>query len=680
MGSGAEEPTDDDFNLVTGLYHFDGTNGGDNNTFSDTSGNSHSITRNGNTTQGTFTPFSADDGKWSNHFELGDALMTTSSGSSIVHDQSTFTCEAWILTTGAPVSGTNIPGLVMLDGAANFGAAALNLLFGPLADYKLGIAWYAYGWQSCRTTSATITAGVWTHVAVSVSSNTIKLFINGTEITSLSGTTTLSNRTSGTSGYLAIGGTHYASSYSYQGFVSNCRIVDGTALYSGDFTPSTSPLTAVSGTDVLACTSRNFDGVNAAGSSVAMDLRNTPKVLPFAPFAPSASYVKTTNGGSGYFDGTGDYLSITNESDLTPDTGDFTIECWVYFNTVEYTGIWQLDTTPLSANGYIGPVLEVTPSAGSGPFVWSTMTKHGGDSRKYSSVTPSAHAWHHTAVVRTSGTIKVFVNGTQVISDFTDSTDFSDRDSLVIGGFYSTTYLLDGYISGFRYVKGTAVYTSAFTPPTAPPTAVTNTELLLNFTNASAFDNSGKTLAETTGADVDLSTSIKKFGTASLDLSGGTTNRLGFPPSPLFRLLDVGNFTVEFFLYVEAYHASYSDIVGVFNGSTAGWLLYQSGANLDVYTNGSQKISGSRPSTDAWHHIALTRDGTSLKLFVDGTQLGSTSTASLGADQTAYGLVFGGDATGRNGIEGHIDEFRLTLGKARYTSNFTAPTEAFPNK
>ena len=351
----------------------------------------------------------------------------------------------------------------------------------------------------------------------------------------------------------------------------------------------------------------------------------------------------------------------------------------MYIDTVAYDGIWQLDTAPLSGNPYIGPVLETT-FVSSPPFVWSTMTKHGGDSRKFSSVTPSASTWYHTAVVRTSGTIKVFVNGTQVISDFTDSTDFSDRDSLVIGGFYSTTYLLDGYISGFRYVKGTAVYTSAFTPPTAPPTAVTNTELLLNFTNASAFDNSGKTLAETTGADVDLSTSIKKFGTASLDLSGGTTNRLGFPPSPLFRLLDVGNFTVEFFLYVEAYHASYSDIVGVFNGSTAGWLLYQSGANLDVYTNGSQKISGSRPSTDAWHHIALTRDGTSLKLFVDGTQLGSTSTASLGADQTAYGLVFGGDATGRNGIEGHIDEFRLTLGKARYTSNFTAPTEAFPNK
>ena len=67
-------------------------------------------------------------------------------------------------------------------------------------------------------------------------------------------------------------------------------------------------------------------------------------------------------------------------------------------------------------------------------------------------------------------------------------------------------------------------------------------------------------------------------------------------------------------------------------------------------------------------------------MFVDGTQHGSTSTASLGADQTDYGLVFGGDATGRNGINGYIDEFRLTLGKARYTSNFTVPTEAFANR
>ena len=110
----------------------------------------------------------------------------------------------------------------------------------------------------------------------------------------------------------------------------------------------------------------------------------------------------------------------------------------------------------------------------------------------------------------------------------------------------------------------------------------------------------------------------------------------------------------------------------MFNGVSAGWLIYQNGTNIEAYINGVQ-LQVSRPSTSTWTHIALTRDGTT----AGALQISSTS--SLGADQTSYGLVFGGDATGRNGLDGFIDEFRLTLGKARYTSNFTVPTEAFPN-
>ena len=686
MGSGAEEETDDDFNLVSALYHFDGTNGGDNNTFSDTSGNSHSLTRNGNPTQGTFTPFSADDGKWSNHFELGDAIMTTSSGSSIAYNQSTFTCEAWILTTGASLSSTNLPGLVVLDGAANFGAAALSLMFGTLADYKLGIAWYNLGWITCYTTSATVTAGAWTHVAVSVSSNTIKLFINGTEITSLSGTTTLSNRSQGTQGYVSIGGTHYDSSYSYQGFVSNCRIVDGTALYSGDFTPSTSPLTAVSGTDVLACTSRNFDGVNAAGSSVAMTLRNTPKVLPSAPFAPSASYVETTNGGSGYFDGTGDYLSITNESDLTPDTGDFTIECWVYFtDTTTQEGIFQFDTTPLSGATYIAPVLFTGASSYAGR--WATMKKYGGDAVLYADTdhNPRRYEWYHTAVVRTSNTVKVFVNGVQVIDDFTDASDFSDRDSIVIGTAYDATHCMAGYISGFRYVKGTAVYTSAFTPPTSAPTAVTNTELLLNFTNAAMFDSAMKGNISGYG-NAQLDTSVKKLGTASAEFDGTgdylyVRNNFG---------IGTGDFTVECFVYLDTveytgiWQLDTTPLSG--NGYIAPVLeVTPSGGSgpfvwstMTKHGGDSRKYSSVTPSASTWYHTAVVRTSGTIKVFVDGTQVISDFT-----DTTNFmdrdSLVIGGFFSTTYLMDGYIDEFRIT-NKARYTSNFTAPTKAFPNK
>ena len=62
---GPQEETDDDFNITTSLMHFDGAANGNNNTFSDSSDSGHSLTRNGNLTQGTFTPFSADEGKWS---------------------------------------------------------------------------------------------------------------------------------------------------------------------------------------------------------------------------------------------------------------------------------------------------------------------------------------------------------------------------------------------------------------------------------------------------------------------------------------------------------------------------------------------------------------------------------------------------------------------------------------
>ena len=231
-------------------------------------------------------------------------------------------------------------------------------------------------------------------------------------------------------------------------------------------------------------------------------------------------------------------------------------------------------------------------------------------------------------------------------------------------------------MSDMRVVNGTAVYTSNFTPPTAPLTAVTNTKLLCNFTNGQMIDSTAKNNFETVGNCV-LKTGIKNFGTASCDLYGSTGSRVESPPSPLYNILNAGKFTVEFWIYVDAYHAAYSDIVGVFNGVSAGWLIYQNGTYIEAYINGVQ-LQVARPSTSTWTHIALTRDGTTTRLFKDGTS-GATSTSALGADQTAYGLVFGGDATGRNGIDAKIDEFRLTLGKARYTSNFTPPTKEFFN-
>ena len=687
MGSGATEETDDDFELVTGLYHFDGSNGGTNNTFTDTSGNSHTITRNGTPTQGTFTPFSADDGKWSNFFRLEDAIMTTSSGSSIAYNQSTFTCEAWILMTKAS-PGATIPGLVLLDGSNNFGSGALSLAFGPLNNYKLALAWYNGGWINCSTTSATVTPGVWTHVAVSVSSNTIKLFIDGTEITSMSGTTTLSDRSQGTQGYVSIGGTHYASSYSYEGYVSNCRIVDGTALYSGDFTPSTQPLSVITNTDILACNSRAFAGMDTSSTAVSMDQRNTPVVHPFSPFAETTAYDATVHGGSAYFDGTGDYLSIANESDLTPDTGDFTIECWVYFSsTTTNQGVFQLDTTPLSGNTYIAPVLFTGGGAYAGR--WATMRTYGGNQSHYADTqyNPKVNEWYHTAVVRLQGEVKVYIDGVAVI-EITDPTDFSDRDSITVGSFFSSSYDMTGYISGFRYVKGTALYSSAFEPPTAPPTAVTNTELLLNATNGSIIDSSRK-FNLVTANNSQLDTSVKKLGTASYESDGSAGNKLVLPKAgsgaqPNLAPIGFTPFTFEGFIYINShknYNAIYSAGYGIqFYVNASGKMQCWVGGDSGYIANGLE--STATISTSTWTHFALVRDTSAdtITWFVNGTAGGqaTSTTAEVAPIPSGEAHTIGSYQSGTYPLDGYLDEFRVTH-KARYTSNFTAPTKEYFN-
>ena len=95
---GETESIDPDFNLVTQLYQFDGTNGAQNNTFLDSSSNSFSVTRSGSATQGTFSPFSSEEGKWSVSFDGTDDYIDVSSGATQL-GAGDFTVEFWIKTT-----------------------------------------------------------------------------------------------------------------------------------------------------------------------------------------------------------------------------------------------------------------------------------------------------------------------------------------------------------------------------------------------------------------------------------------------------------------------------------------------------------------------------------------------------------------------------------------------------
>jgi hypothetical protein len=181
------------------------------------------------------------------------------------------------------------------------------------------------------SSTSTFPLGTWNHVAIVRSSGVTKMYVNGVQEGS---TYTDTNNYVGT--VTRVGGRHAAVSGDYRawnGYISNLRIVKGTALYTSNFTPSTTPLTAISGTSLLTCQSNSFKDNSSNNFNITKN--GDTKVKSMNPF-------QNNTGKSLYFDGTGDYLTSPFSLALCQWwTGDFTIETWIYPNTL--TG-WQYDS------------------------------------------------------------------------------------------------------------------------------------------------------------------------------------------------------------------------------------------------------------------------------------------------------------------------------------------------
>ena len=294
-------------------------------------------------------------------------------------------------------------------------------------------------------------------------------------------------------------------------------------------------------------------------------------------------------------------------------------------------------------------------------------------------MTPTLNSWNHIAVVRSGSTITGYLNGVAGSTPITSSATFtSNLYGVYVGaGAGNNNAKLGGNVSNLRIVKGTAVYTSSFTPSTTPLTAITNTSLLLSYTNAAIFDNAMMNDLETVG-NAQISTSVVKYGTGSMSFDG-TTDYLQAPTNQIYAF-GTGNFTIEFWVYANSWTAIASTVVRIAGASDWNCQFNGSGV-MNFYANGSaQLVDSGSPSTGVWTHYAIVRSGTSLKMYRSGTSVASATYAtSIGASNV---LLVGCGGDGNNTLyclNGYIDDLRITKGYARYTANFTAPTAAFPN-
>jgi hypothetical protein len=657
--------SDPQFYLTTLLLNTSSTNGAQNNTFLDSSTNNFTITRNGNTTQGTFTPFSQTG--WSNYFG-GSDYLSIANNANLNLGSSNFTIEFWIY---AP-SSTSPNGIISKGNTSSLSSEAWSIEWTNTTG-TLGFGSGAYnGWASPIVTGA-VTLNAWNHVAVVRNGTTHTLYINGT-----SASTATASYTVTSAGSLYIGTGWYAPGSRYfVGYISNARIVIGSAVYTSNFTPSITPLTAITNTQLLTCQSNRF--IDNSSNAFAITTTGTPSVQAFSPFAPTAAYDTAVVGGSGYFNGSSDYLTTPSSANLAMGSGDITAECWFYHSGSNQHWLFDFRTSGSESTttlyAYIGDADSVM-YIGFGGF---------GDQ---ASGTPIKNAWNHVAIVRSgSGTnnVGVFLNGTRT-KQLTDTTNLSTSTSAYIGRRYTTSagnQYINGYISSARFVKGTAVYSpssSTLNLPTTPPTAITNTVLLLNYTNGGIYDSAAKNDLQTVG-NAQVSTTQAKWGTTSMYFDG-TGDYLLLQAGQNFTF-GTGDFTIEMWFYVTT-TASAQALIDFRPASTDGVypLIYISsgGGSIILDVSAGTRITGTTTiSTNTWYHFALSRSGTSTKMFVNGTQVGSTYTDTnsylVGANRPVIGS--GGFTLGNTALTGYIDDLRITK-YARYTANFTAPTAAFP--
>lgn len=643
-----------------------GTNNATNKTFIDESSNNLTITRTGNATQGSFTPFSQTG--WSTYFN-GSSYLSFPGSAGVSFGTGDFTIEAWFYSNQTDQTKMKaITGNYVNSATGNW-----QLLFnsiGLTGDKKVGL--YIGDPQGWLIVSfGALSFNTWNHVAITRSGTTIRLFLNGI----LDNTVTSSATIGSDSATCQIGAvpdtvSNFSTVRIWEGYISNIRYTKGAALYTSTFLTSVTPFTTTvsSGTvTLLACRNNRF--VDVSSSANAITVNGTPLIKSMSPFS-GGTYSPATIGGAGYFDGLVDYVLSSSSTALGMGTGAFTFECWVYPTANPGNGPGTIADVRSGANAE-GWVVRAFNDRTIGIYDGPSGTY------KYSTGTITLNAWNHIAIVRSStsaGGTAFYINGAAA-GTTTIASDLGSSFSAMIGfNRAGSGYEWNGYISGMRIIKGSALYSAPFAIPTAPPTAVAGTSLLLNFTNAGVVDAAAKNVIETVN-DVKISTTQSKWGTGSIYFDG-TGDYLSMPSNELFAF-GTNDFTIEMWVYASDINYGNRTLVVSSAFDTGGpFLLHQYGDYIRFWSPGlaSSYLEYGLFTATTWTHIAVTRNNRTLRLFINGTQRASGTDNSNYSDKA---IRIGARFDGTENFNGYINDLRITTGLARYTANFTAPTATF---
>jgi hypothetical protein len=394
-----------------------------------------------------------------------------------------------------------------------------------------------------------------------------------------------------------------------------------------------------------------------------------------------------------------DYVSADDSDDFYFGTGDFTIDCWIYFSALPAEGAWEC----LCAQG----------ADDDNRFCWILYNNSGTYEWKFNqrwlsnqdpdmtvnAISLSDSVWYHVAIIRNGSSFKIFQDGIQCGSTVTSSATMQNHTGDFYVGIYrdATSGETNGWIDEFRVSKGVARWTTTFNPPVKAYGGAGNdsyTKLLLHgegadgsiFINDASWYNP-KSITRSTGGDVQVDTSQAKIGTGSI-IFDGTGDYLTAPNSADWNLVD-GDFTIDFWYRIDDLPAAFDCIFSNRENTgdySQGFAFFLRNDLQKVYFSwydsdnvGYTITSDNTYAADTWYHIAAVRYNNILKLYVNGVAQSTTRDLTGKTNKTEITVL----TIGRDGnyedyyFTGWVDEFRWSKGIARWRENFTPPTRPY---
>jgi hypothetical protein len=615
---------------------------------------------------------------YSNYFNGSSDFLSLSGTAlfSITTATTPFTIEAWIM----PMSNTGCIFSESYTGAGNPINICISMADGINMDAGGGtvgqticFGWYnGSAWITAAGANQALTLGRWTHVACVFTGSTTKIYYNGYDVTKPN--TPVPATTWGVTGNNGDGWTiarrwdGTASAY-FNGFIKDFRFVRGTAVYTSDFTPPAAPLTAVTNTSLLTCQNNTF--IDNSGNSLAITRNGSPQVSQITPITNTSSSFP----GAVYFDGTVDYLSVPDNAALDMESSNFTIQCWFYPTTTPNNSIFSKRANTATYGG-----IQVGFSSSLVPGLLVTVDGSTWGINLTSSISCVLNAWNHIALVRNGTSWTLYVNGVSGISATLSGTVPNNSAAFTIGSNSAdgSAVITSSYISDFSVVKGTAVYTGNFTPPTEPLTAVAGTSLLTlqntgQVNNSSFIDRGPYNLIVTRNGNITAG-SFNPYASGWSSLFTGGSDNISVATNAAFGM-GTSNYTIECWIYATANPANgVGTIVDLRTGATASATAIRINASLQImHYNGPANVETAFTtrtiSLNTWTHIAVVRISGTVYGYINGLLAGSVaSNSDFGSSQP---VLIGQNRTAGYGFNGYISNFHIVKSVALYTADFT---------